>query len=151
MTRVKGFNRARKLLTRENFWEHFTTPPGLAAQIKQVFGDELSVQEVVNRIIGEVRGKGDKALFDYTEKLDGVRLDSLEVYKREVVAAYDIVNKESRCIPGRQALKATGSALTKGWPICAWWQRCLSIHSADDGHTSQSGRCWGNHYGFPGR
>jgi hypothetical protein len=77
--RVKGFNKARQLLTRENFWESFTTPPRLAVQIKQVFGEALSVQEVVNRIIGEVRDKGDKALFDYTEKLDGVRLDSLEV------------------------------------------------------------------------
>jgi histidinol dehydrogenase len=92
--KVKGFNKARQLLTRENFWEHFTTPPGLAAQIKQVFGEELSVQEVVDRIIGEVRDKGDKALFDYTEKLDGVRLDSLEVDKREVVAAYDTMDKK---------------------------------------------------------
>jgi len=94
MKRVKGFNRARKLLTRENFWESFTTPPRLAAQIKQVFGEELSVPEVVNRIIGEVRDKGDKALFDYTERLDGVRLDSLEVDRREVVAAYDITGKK---------------------------------------------------------
>jgi histidinol dehydrogenase len=94
MKRVRGFNRARKLLARENFWESFTTPRGLAAQIKQVFGEVLSPQEVVDRIIDEVRDKGDKALFDYTEKLDGVRLDSLEVDKREVVAAYDIVNRE---------------------------------------------------------
>jgi histidinol dehydrogenase len=92
--RVKGFNRARQLLTRENFWESFTTSPGLRAQIKQVFGEELSVQEVVGRIISEVRDKGDKALFDYTEKLDGVRLDSLEVDRQEVVAAYDIINKK---------------------------------------------------------
>ena len=94
MKKVKGFDEARQLLTRENFWEHFTTPPGLGAQIKQVFGEELSVQEVVDRSIGEVRGKGDKALFDYTEKLDGVRLDSLEVDRQEVVAAYDIINKK---------------------------------------------------------
>ena len=94
MKRVKGFNRARRLLTRENFWESFTTPPRLAVQIKQVFGEELSVQEVVDRIIGEVRSKGDKALFDYTEKLDGVRLDSLEVDRHEVVAAYDITGKK---------------------------------------------------------
>jgi histidinol dehydrogenase len=92
--RVKGFDKARQLLTRENFWESFITPPGLTAQIKQVFGKELSVQEVVDRIIGEVRGKGDKALFDYTEKLDGVRLDSLEVDRQEVVAAYDMINKK---------------------------------------------------------
>ncbi|MFW6118092.1 MAG: histidinol dehydrogenase [Chloroflexota bacterium] len=94
MKRVKGFNEARQLLARENFWESFTTPPGPGAQIKQVFGEELSVQDVVDRIIGEVRGKGDKALLDYTEKLDGVRLDSLEVSRQEVVAAYDKTDKE---------------------------------------------------------
>jgi histidinol dehydrogenase len=92
--RVKGFDKARQLLTRENFWESFTMPPGLTAQIEQAFGEELSVQEVVDRIIGEVRGKGDKALLDYTEKLDGVRLDSLEVDREEVDAAYDTVGKE---------------------------------------------------------
>jgi len=92
--KVKGFDKARQLLTRENLWESFTTPPGLTAQIKQLFGKELSVQEVVDHIIGEVRGKGDKALLDYTKKLDGVRLDSLEVDRKEVVAAYDSIDKE---------------------------------------------------------
>jgi histidinol dehydrogenase len=89
--RVKGFNKARQLLTRENFWEPFTTSPRLAPQTKQVF---LSVQKAVDRIVNEVRDKGDKALFDYTEELDGVRLDSLEVNRQEVVAAYDIVDKK---------------------------------------------------------
>ncbi|TET42185.1 MAG: histidinol dehydrogenase [Dehalococcoidia bacterium] len=94
MKRVKGFDKARELLTRENFWESFITPPGLTARIKQLFGEELSVQEVVGRVIGDVRGKGDKALLDYTEKLDGVRLDSLEVDGQEVAAAYDTIDKE---------------------------------------------------------
>jgi len=94
MKRVKGFNKARQLMARENFWGSFTTPPRLGAQIKQIFGEELSVQEVVDCIIGEVRDKGDKALFDYTEKLDGVRPDSLEVDRQEVVAAYDTLDKK---------------------------------------------------------
>jgi histidinol dehydrogenase len=95
--KVKGFNKARRLLTRENFWESFTTSPRLRAQIKQVFGEELSVQEVVDRIINDVRDKGDKALFDYTEKLDGVRLDSLEVSRKDVTVACGLTvlgNKE---------------------------------------------------------
>jgi histidinol dehydrogenase len=92
--RVKGFDKARELLTRENYWESFTAPPRLTAQIKRVFGEELSVQEVVSRIIGDVRGKGDKALLEYTEKLDGVRLDSLEVDEQEVAAAYDTIDKK---------------------------------------------------------
>lgn len=94
MKRVQGFDEARQLLTRESFWESFPTPPGLKAQIKQAFGEELSVQEVVNRIVGEIRDKGDKALFDYTEKLDGVRLASLEVTRQEVVAAHDVIDKK---------------------------------------------------------
>jgi histidinol dehydrogenase len=94
MKRVKGFNKAKRLLAREDFWESLTAPPRVRAQIKQVFGEELSVQEVVDRIIGEVRRKGDKALRNYTEKLDGVRLDSLEVDEQEIVAAYDIVSKK---------------------------------------------------------
>jgi len=94
MKRVKDFNKARQLLAREDFWESFAAPPRVRAQIRQVFGEELSVQEVVGRIIGEVRRKGDKALRNYTEKLDGVRLDSLEVDEQEIVAAYDIVNKK---------------------------------------------------------
>jgi histidinol dehydrogenase len=95
MRKVKGFNEASQLLTRKDFWEHLTVPPGLAARTKQAFGQELSVQEVVNRIIGEVRDKGDKALFDYTERLDGVRLDYLVVDRQEVAAAYDMVNKKA--------------------------------------------------------
>jgi histidinol dehydrogenase len=92
--KIRGFNNAKKLLAREDFWESFATPPKLRAQIKQVFGEELSVQEAVSRIVGEVRDKGDKALFDYTQKLDGVRLDSVEVERQEVVAAYDITDKK---------------------------------------------------------
>jgi histidinol dehydrogenase len=94
MKRVKGFIKAKRLLSRESFWESFTTPPRLTAQIRQAFGEELSVQEVVGRIIGEVRDKGDEALINYTEKLDGVRLDSLEVDRQEVVVAYDMIDKK---------------------------------------------------------
>ncbi len=91
MRRVKGFNKARQLLARENFWEAFTTSQGLPPQTKKVF---LSVQKAVERIIGDVRDKGDKALFDYTEKLDGVRLSSLEVDRRQVAAAHSMIDKK---------------------------------------------------------
>jgi len=94
MKRVKGFSRARKSLARESVFETLITPARLRAQIRQVFGEELSVQEVVERVIGEVRSKGDKALFDYTRKLDGVQLDSFEVGRQEILAAYDMTDKE---------------------------------------------------------
>jgi len=94
MIRIEGFTRAKQLLTRKNPLESFTASPQLATQIKQTFGKELSPQEVVDLIVGEVRDRGDEALFYYTNKLDGVKLDSLEVSRQEILAAYDMVDKE---------------------------------------------------------
>jgi histidinol dehydrogenase len=94
MIKVKGFHKAKELLSRENYWASFVPSPELTARIKQAFGEELSPQEVVRRIVREVRDKGDKALFDYTRKLDGVELDSLEVSKREIEGASKKVDKE---------------------------------------------------------
>jgi len=92
--KVQGFDRARKLLAREDLWESFATPRRLRAQARQVFGEELSVQQVVWRIVDDVRRKGDKALVDYTEELDGVRLNSLEVDKGEVAAAHSLIDRK---------------------------------------------------------
>jgi len=94
MITVTDFSEAKQLLTRENPLESFTVTPGLAAQIQRIFGEELSPQEVVERIINEVQREGDKALFDYAKKLDGVELDSLEVGRQEISAARNTVNEE---------------------------------------------------------
>jgi len=44
-------------------------------------------EQAVREIIGEVRRRGDEALYDYTAKFDGVKLTSLEVSKEQVAAA----------------------------------------------------------------
>ena len=94
MIRVEGFDKAKQLLTRRGFLESLTASPRLATQIKHIFGEELSPQEVVGRIINDVRNKGDESLFHYTSKLDGAELDSLEVSGGEVSAAYGMVEKK---------------------------------------------------------
>jgi histidinol dehydrogenase len=94
MRRIERFAEAKRLLTRENLWESFTATPRMAAEIKQAFGEELSPQQVVERIVNEVRSRGDQAVFDYTSKLDKVSIDSMEVSKQEVRAAYNKVDKE---------------------------------------------------------
>ena len=45
-------------------------------------------------IMDEVTKYGDSALIDYTEKFDGVRLDSLKVTSEEITEAYSNVTKE---------------------------------------------------------
>jgi histidinol dehydrogenase len=59
---------------------------------REVFGDDR--EQAVRQIIDEVRRRGDAALFDYTLKLDGARLTSLEVGKKQITDAYREVDKE---------------------------------------------------------
>ena len=49
------------------------------------------VEESVREIVAEVRARGDTALFDLTERFDGVRLDALEVSPAEFAQALSSV------------------------------------------------------------
>jgi len=52
-------------------------------------------RRAVLEIISTVRARGDEALKSYTEKFDGVRLDSLRVTNEEIEAAYQNVSEEA--------------------------------------------------------
>jgi len=54
--------------------------------------DQL-IQEVAS-IMNDVAERGDAAIIDYTEKLDGVRLNSLKVTEEEFEQAYSMVTKK---------------------------------------------------------
>ncbi len=61
--------------------------PRMREGVRRVFGADLSADEVVRRILDDVRADGDAALKRYTEQIDGVRLDALEVSSDELRAA----------------------------------------------------------------
>lgn len=90
---VQGFEKARSVLCRQPSFGSIPTPPNLVEGIKEVFGRELTPEQVVAEIVAEVRDRGDAALFDYTRKLGKVQLASLEVSHEEVVAAYNLVDE----------------------------------------------------------
>ena len=52
-----------------------------------------NVSSIVSEIIQTVINDGDKALFSYAEKFDGVKLSSLEVSQTEIDSAFDSVDK----------------------------------------------------------
>jgi histidinol dehydrogenase len=51
------------------------------------------VVSAVNEIVMDVANKGDEALFRYSEKFEGARLDELRVSEDEIDAAYDLVEE----------------------------------------------------------
>ena len=55
---------------------------------------EYEQEPAVRRIIKDVRQRGDAALFDLTLKLDGAKLDKLEISRRQITTAYKKVDKK---------------------------------------------------------
>ncbi|WP_104991110.1 histidinol dehydrogenase [Deinococcus sp. NW-56] len=76
---------ARAALTRT--FSEIPVPQSVLARIEQTFGEPLTPEEVVSRILADVRARGDDALRDWTERLDGHRPEALEVSGAELEAA----------------------------------------------------------------
>jgi histidinol dehydrogenase len=75
---VKGFELGKSILSRRGD-----------------LSDSQEAQEAsVRQIINDVRKRGDAVLYELTEKFDGVKLNSLEVPKKQIAAAYEQVDKE---------------------------------------------------------
>jgi histidinol dehydrogenase len=71
MKTIEGFKKAKALLDRR-------APKSM----------EYKQEPVVREIIDNVRQRGDVALLEYTAKFDNVKLESLEVSRRKIKAAY---------------------------------------------------------------
>ncbi|CAA9581862.1 MAG: hypothetical protein AVDCRST_MAG59-4874, partial [uncultured Thermomicrobiales bacterium] len=70
---------ARRRLSRRRGFEEPDLSPRMREGIRHVFGADLSADQVVQRILAEVRTEGDGAVRRYTAAFDGASLDGLEV------------------------------------------------------------------------
>ncbi|MBI3831230.1 MAG: histidinol dehydrogenase [Planctomycetes bacterium] len=79
-------------------------------RVKKLFGKALAPGDVVARILQDVRAKGDRALFDYAHRIDGVKLNArtLRVSPKEIKAGYQRTPKEVR-----DALKLTAHRIAE--------------------------------------
>jgi len=69
-------------------------PAPVRARIKETFGEEFGAEEVVRRIIEEVRTHGDRALRHYTQAFDQVQLTDLQVPDAHIDAAVERVGAQ---------------------------------------------------------
>lgn len=69
----EGTRRLESLKGRGTILEEIESP-GAMEKARSLFGEPLRPVEVVRRILREVRERGDEAVAEFTEKLDGVRL-----------------------------------------------------------------------------
>lgn len=84
---VTDLAEARQRLTRRRGFEESALSPRMREGIRQVFGADLSAEEVVDRILRDVRNEGDAAVLHYTLAFDGAAPASFEVPRAEWRAA----------------------------------------------------------------
>ncbi|MBI3041074.1 MAG: histidinol dehydrogenase, partial [Chloroflexi bacterium] len=90
---IEGFKSAKEILSRQVPAELYPVSPALRQSLKEIFGVD-EPEAAVRQIIDEVRNRGDAALLDYTLKIDGVALTSLEVTREQRGSAYRMVAPE---------------------------------------------------------
>jgi len=89
---IEGFQSAKPILSRQAPAEFYPVSPAIRQRLKEMFGTD-DPEQAVRQIVSEVRNRGDAALFDYTLKIDGIELTSLEVSKEQVASAYQEVSQ----------------------------------------------------------
>ena len=90
---IEGFQPAKSVLARQAVAGFYPVSAALRQRIKELFGID-DPEQAVRQIINEVRSRSDAALFDYTLKIDGIKLSSLEVTKKQIASAYQEVGSE---------------------------------------------------------
>ncbi len=89
-------DQARKTILHRSPVGEVSVTPTLAAGIERVFGEALTPEAAVQRILADVRQDGDEAIRDWTEKIDGVRLEEFAVEPSAIEAAYEQIEPDLR-------------------------------------------------------
>lgn len=93
---ITDLETARQTVFRRRPWDEMQVSPDLQSSITRIFGEPLSPDQVVARILSDVRRMGDRAVLDYGQRIDGVRLDALRVTEAESDAAWERTPAELR-------------------------------------------------------
>src|SRR5690242_16420844 len=96
MLRIFGIEEAQTNILRRRPIDDIPVSESMRQRTIATFGEDLPPQEVVRRILKDVKARGDDALLEWTQKLDGVTLtpQTIEVSDSDIAAAYDQVDGE---------------------------------------------------------
>ena len=94
--RVFDLETARKGILARKAWENVEITPAMAASIERVFGERLTADQAVERIIADVRARGDEALRHYNLTIEGAATPALRVSREEISEAWEGTSPEVR-------------------------------------------------------
>ncbi len=92
MKMFRGLHEGMDGLIVANPWLNPQASDSTRAFLERAFGEPISPDDAVRRVIEMVRVDGDDAIRDLARRFDGVELSSLEVSQEEIARAYDSVD-----------------------------------------------------------
>ena len=78
---------AQRTILRRDHWLQRELPDSLKERIRRIFGEALTPEQAVSRILLDVRSDGDAALRRWTERIDGISLQQFAVPTAQIAAA----------------------------------------------------------------
>ena len=85
---------ARQTILKRQPPDDFSVPDSVLDGIERRFGERLSPEEAVKRVLNDIRAQGDAALREWTRKIDGLELDAFAVPPERIASAKDRVSDE---------------------------------------------------------
>ena len=96
ITIYENLDAAAGILTRRGMSSVDDVPPALMESIERVFGERLTPEAAVARLLADVRARGDSAIREWGARIDGTTVSALEVPPAQWKAAYQSLENSLR-------------------------------------------------------
>jgi histidinol dehydrogenase len=129
MMRILDTETAQSTILRRLAWDELAIPDPLLDRLETTFGARVTPDEAVRRILADVRARGDAAVLEWSQKVDGVTPPTLVVGKETIAAAYAAV--DASVVEALRFAVRRVEAFYRRQPSISW------IHNDDEGTLGQ--------------
>jgi histidinol dehydrogenase len=120
---------AQQTILRRSAWDEVSVPESLLVRNQALFGERITPDEAVRRILADVRSRGDAAISDWTERLDQVTPPVLRLAQSHFAAAYAAL--EPAVVDALRLAAERITAFHRRQPALSW------IHNDAEGTLGQ--------------
>ena len=111
-------NEAKSTILKRNSIDDYEIPEGIQRNIFKLFGENLTPDQVVRKILKDVRENGDTSLQKWTMKLDGISQSTFRISNEEIKSSMDMISEDIK-----QALEQSIDrvrAFHQRQPVSSW-------------------------------
>ncbi|MCS7011147.1 MAG: histidinol dehydrogenase [Anaerolineales bacterium] len=94
MLKLYQVDEARHSLLKRRAWDEMVVPESLLVRLEHLFGERISPEEATRRIVQDVRLRGDRALREWAQALDGSQPQAIRVPPEVIREAYHRVHPD---------------------------------------------------------